>query len=107
MKRSHPAVASIGLVGAIAMAACGGGAAGGPYATKQELEELRTQYIATHDTMRALWQATDSMNKILEIRVIPGLVALDTTPPRPKCPPRCLNEIPPIPRPHGVEQPNP
>ena len=98
MKRSHTALVGIGLVGVTAMAACGGSAAGGDYATKAELEALRTQYIATHDTMLALWQATDSMNKILELKIIPGINRLDTTPPRPKCPPRCLNQIPSLPQ---------
>lgn len=104
MKRYCTVLAGIGLVGAMATAGCEGGAEGGDYATRAEFEALRARYVATHDTMLALWKATDSMNKILEHRVIAGMEAIDTTPPRPKCPPRCLPEIPPLPSPQEPYQ---
>lgn len=91
MNHYRPA-AALGLSGALALAGCSGG--GGDYATKGELDSLRAQYVATHDTMRALWQATDSMNRLLE-----GWIQKDTTPIPPKCPPRCLNMIPGVPAP--------
>jgi hypothetical protein len=57
------------------------------YATKGELDSLRAQLVATHDTMVALWTATRQMN----------IIEKDTTPP-PVCPPRCLELIvPPVP----------
>jgi hypothetical protein len=99
MKRSCTAFVGIGLVGVMATSGCEGGAGGKDYVTKGEFEALRARYVATHDTMLALWKATDSMNKILEHQVIAGMEAIDTTPPMPKCPPRCLPEIPPLPAP--------
>jgi hypothetical protein len=98
MKRYCTALVGMGVVGAMATAGCEGGVGGRDYVTKREFEALRAQYVATHDTMLALWKATDSMNQILEHKVIP---LIDTTPPRPKCPARCLNEIPQMPTPHG------
>lgn len=98
MRCNCTARVGIGLVGALVTAGCGGAPGGGDYATKREFEALKVKYIATHDTMLALWKATDSMNKILELKIIPNI---DTTPPRPKCPPRCLNVIPPLPTPYA------
>ncbi len=102
MKRYYTALVGIGLAGAMATAGCDGGAEGGDYVTKREFEALRAQYVVTHDTMLALWKATDSMNEILEQQVIPAIGAVDTTPPKPKCPPRCLPEIPPLPQLRGL-----
>jgi hypothetical protein len=96
MNSYSAALAGVGLLGAMATAGCDGGPGGEEYATKHELDSLRTQYIATHDTMLALWSATDSMNRILELRI-----QKDTTPIPPGCPPRCLNLIPPRPDPIG------
>ena len=86
------ALAGVGLLGTMATAGCDGGAGGKEYATKHELDSLQTQYVATHDTMLALWRATDSMNRILELRI-----QRDTIPIPKGCPPRCLPVIPPVP----------
>jgi hypothetical protein len=81
MKPDRAVLAGIVLPGSIS--GCG------DYATKTELEQLRAQYVATHDTMVALWEATDSIVDLL------SLIALDTVP-RPKCIPRCM-EMPTAP----------
>jgi len=95
MNGYNAALAGVGLLGAMATAGCDRGA-GGEYATKREFEALRAHYVATHDTMLSLWRATDSMNNLLERQI--GRF-IDTTPPPPRCPPRCLPEIPPVPGP--------
>jgi len=77
-----------GLAGVLAGAGC---ADESRYATKGAVDSLRAQLVATHDTMVALWAATDTMNKVLTD-------AIDTTPPPPKCPPRCLLMISRIPK---------
>jgi hypothetical protein len=59
------------------------------YATKAELEQLRGEYVATHDTMVALWEMTDSMASLIP--------SFDTVSP-PRCIPRCLLIMPPAPR---------
>jgi hypothetical protein len=87
MNSYSAALAGVGLLGAMATAGCNWGA-GGEYATKREFDALRTQFVASHDTMVALWEATDSMNKVLRE------VERDTTSPPPKCPPICLEVIP-------------
>jgi hypothetical protein len=74
MKRDCRVLA--GLILSSAIAGC-------DYASTRDLEALRAQYVATHDTMVALWEATDSLNDIL------SEIAMDTVP-RPKCIPRCL-----------------
>jgi len=96
MNSYSTALTAIGLLGAVATAGCDRVAGGEEYATKREFEALRTQYIATHDTMLSLWRATDSLSNMLEHQI--GRF-IDTTPPPPRCPPRCLPEIPPIPGP--------
>lgn len=95
MNSYNAAIGAVGLLGAMATAGCDRGAGGEEYATKREFEALREQYAATHDTMLSLWRATDSMNKMLERQIGPFI---DTTPPPPRCPPRCLPEIPPVPQ---------
>lgn len=86
-------IVGVGLLSAMTIAGCNNGGPAGDYATRSELDSLRTQYAATHDTMRALWKATDSMNRTIRY--------LDTIPRPPRCPPRCLNTIPPVPEPYG------
>jgi hypothetical protein len=77
MKSDRVVLAGIVFLGSIS--GCG------DYATKTELNQLRAQYVATHDTMVAMWEATEStFNRF----------ALDTVP-RPKCNPRCLPLEPP------------
>jgi hypothetical protein len=76
MKSERVVLAGIVLLGSIS--GCG------DYATKTELNQLQAEYVATHDTLVALWEATDSMLRI----------ALDTVP-RPPCGPRCLPLAPP------------
>jgi hypothetical protein len=92
-------LAGIGVLGAMAAAGCGRSAGDGEYDTRREFAALRAQYIPTHDTLLSLWQATDRMNKILEYQIIEPMI--DTTPPPPTCPPRCLNLIPPVPEPRA------
>jgi hypothetical protein len=84
--RSHGAAFwGVGTISTVMAAGCGSG----DYATKGQLDSLRAQLVASHDTMVALWVATDSLNKML--------VKKDTTPP-PKCPPVCLVLlVPPVP----------
>jgi hypothetical protein len=94
------ALAGVGLLGVMATAGCDGGAGGEEYATKHELDSLRAQYRATHDTMLALWKATDSMNRTLEL-----WIQKDTIPIPRGCPPRCLVLIPPLPQPMGPMRP--
>jgi hypothetical protein len=94
MNSYSAALAGVTLLGAMATAGCNGGVGGEDYATKHELDSLRTQYVATHDTMLALWRATDSMNRILELRI-----QRDTIPIPKGCPPRCLPAIPSVPSP--------
>ena len=94
------ALAGVGLLGAMAAAGCDGRAGGEEYATKRELDSLRAQYEATHDTMLALWKATDSMNQALE-----RWIQKDTIPIPLGCPPRCLILIPPRPQPSEPMRP--
>jgi hypothetical protein len=94
MKNYCTALVGVGLLSTMATAGRGGSAGGEEYATKREFNALRAQYVATHDTMLALWRATDSMNQILEDRI-----QKDTTPLPPRCPPRCLPELSPVPGP--------
>jgi hypothetical protein len=80
MKPTVAALAGIALLGSTS--AC-------DYASNEDLQNLRAHYIATHDTMVALWEAVDSLNDIV------SLIAMDTVP-RPKCIPRCV-ELSPAP----------
>ena len=83
MKRLAASLWSVGTISTVMAVGCGSD----HYATKGEVDSLRTQLVATHDTMVALWDATRQMNIIMK----------DTTPP-PTCPPRCLTLlVPPAP----------
>jgi hypothetical protein len=81
MTRYRLELVGVGLISTLAVTGCGGP---GSYATQSELDSLRAQLIATHDTMVAMWITIDSTNKILR-----NFATKDTTPP-PTCPPRCL-----------------
>jgi hypothetical protein len=93
MNRYSAALAGVGLLSAMVTAGCDRGVGGEEYATRREFEALRAQYAATHDTMLSLWRATDSVTRLLGPYI-------DTTSPPPKCPPRCMEIIPPLPRPY-------
>jgi hypothetical protein len=93
MRNSRVVLVEVALAGTLAVGGCGGGRGGagnGGYATQRGLDSVWIQLVATHDTMRALWKATDSMSKVLSAKK-------DTTPS--PCPPRCLYIVPPIPGP--------
>ena len=81
MTRYRLELIGVGLLSALAVTGCD---TPGSYATQSELDSLRAQLVATHDTMVAMWIATDSMNKIIR-----DFATKDTTPP-PTCPPKCL-----------------
>jgi hypothetical protein len=83
MRSDRAVLAGIVLLGSTA--AC-------DYASNSDLQELRMNYVATHDTLVHLWEAVDSLNGIL------GRIAMDTVP-RPKCIPRCV-ELAPAPGRH-------
>ena len=91
MNSYSTALVGVGLLGAMATAGCDRGPAGEKYATKREFDALRAQFVASHDTMVALWEATDSMNVILRE------IEKDTISPPPRCPPFCFEVIPPEP----------
>lgn len=76
--KHRTALAGLALLGSIS--GCG------DYATRGDLERLEARYVATHDTMVALWEFTDSVAQIIR----------DTVP-RPPCGPRCVLEMPPAP----------
>jgi hypothetical protein len=80
MKPDRAVLAGLALLGSIW--ACDSG-------SRSELQELRTEYEATHDTLVALWEAVASLNDSV------SRIAMDTVP-RPKCIPRCA-ELGPAP----------
>lgn len=73
MQRRRIAVLTAGWLSVAAIAGCG-------YAKQSDLDALQKKYEATHDTLIALWQATDTRFQ--------ALVRRDTIPP-PPCPPFC------------------
>jgi hypothetical protein len=81
----YRSVALAGLIPAVlGMAACSFGSGGdrpsAEYATKEEVEQLRTELKTTRVALGRLWQATT---------ILAGHVRLDTVTP-PKCrPPKC------------------
>jgi hypothetical protein len=95
MTRYRLELVGVGLLSTLAVTGCGGS---GSYATQSGLDSLRAQLVATHDTMVAMWIATDSMNKIIR-----SFATKDTTPP-PTCPPRCLEMRMPPPLPYPPDR---
>jgi hypothetical protein len=99
MKRNPATIMVVGLLGITAAADCNGNGAGrADYVTRKEFEELRSQYVATHDTMLSLWKGTDSLNAIFG-GFISGRYGKFPVPPPPRCPPNCEDLIPRAPLP--------
>ncbi len=86
MDRRRAALLGLGLVGTAGLGGCG--------VSRSDFEALQAQYIATHDTLRALWKTVDSTSKVLDF-----VMRKDPPPPPPVCPPYCIPAVPPRPGP--------
>jgi hypothetical protein len=73
MQRCRLALLAASWLSVVAIAGC-------DYAKKSDLDALQAKYQATHDTLVALWEATDTR--------FMALARKDTIPP-PPCPPFC------------------
>jgi hypothetical protein len=104
MRRNRVVFVGIALAGVAAAGCDGFGGNNQKYVTRKEFEELRKQYIATHDTMLAFWKAADSTNRILQLFFAHKITPTGKfpTPPPPPCPPACIDSLPD--RPGPIEQ---
>lgn len=87
MDHRRAALLGLGLAGAAGLGGCG--------VSRSDFEALQTKYIATHDTLRALWRTVDSTYRILD----PLMRKADPPPRPPVCPPYCIPAVPPLPGP--------